>query len=131
MEKKWVITGLILIIIAIILGAFGAHGLKDLTSDNDILAAFDTGTKYQFFQGLGFLVIPFITARFAINGKAAFYLLVIGTIFFSGSIYGLTYSKVHAGGSLSKVFGPVTPIGGLVMILGWIVLLIQVIRSRN
>lgn len=131
MEKKWVITGLILVIIAIILGAFGAHGLKDLTSDTDILAAFDTATKYQFFLGLGFLIIPFITVRFVIPGKAVFYLLLLGTIFFSGSIYGLTYSKVHAGGSLSKVFGPVTPIGGLLMIVGWTVLLIQVIRSRN
>ena len=131
MERKWVITGLILIIIAIIFGAFGAHGLKSLTSDEAILVAFDTATKYQFFQGLGFLVIPFITARFAINGKTAFYLLLLGTIFFSGSIYGLTYSKVHAGGSLSKVFGPVTPIGGLLMIIGWTVLLVQVIRSRN
>ena len=131
MEKKWVITGLILVIIAIILGAFGAHGLKDLTSDKDILAAFDTATKYQFFQGLGFLVIPFMTTRFAIPGKAVFYLLLLGTIFFSGSIYGLTYSKIHAGGSLSKIFGPVTPIGGLLMILGWMVLLIQVIRSKK
>lgn len=131
MEKKWVITGLILIIIAIIFGAFGAHGLKKITSDEAILTAFDTATKYQFFQGLGFLVVPFITARFSINGKAVFFLLLLGTIFFSGSIYGLTYSKVHAGGALSKVFGPVTPIGGLLMIIGWTVLLIQVIRSRN
>lgn len=131
MEKKWVITGLILVIIAIILGAFGAHGLKGLTSDTDILSAFDTATKYQFFQGLGFLVIPFITTRFVISGKAVFYLLLLGTIFFSGSIYGLTYSKIHAGGSLSKMFGPVTPIGGLLMIIGWTVLLIQVIRSKK
>lgn len=131
MERKWIITGLILVIIAIILGAFGAHGLKSLTSDNDILAAFDTATKYQFFQGLGFLVVPFIVTRFSFNGKAVFYLLLLGTIFFSGSIYGLTYSKIHMGGSLSKAFGPVTPIGGLLMIIGWIVLLVQVIRSRN
>lgn len=131
MEKKWVITGLILIITAIILGAFGAHGLKDVTDDESILAAFDTATKYQFFQGLGFLVVPFILSRFVIRGKAVFILLLIGTIFFSGSIYGLTYSKVHMGGSISKVFGPVTPIGGLLMILGWTWLLIQVIRSRS
>jgi len=131
MERKWVITGLILIIIAIILGAFGAHGLKKLTSDNDILSAFDTATKYQFFQGLGFLTVPFIVTRFSFNGKAVFYLLLLGTIFFSGSIYGLTYSKIHMGGSLSKAFGPVTPIGGLLMIIGWVVLLVQVIRSRN
>lgn len=131
MEKKWVITGLVLIVIAIIFGAFGAHGLKKVTSDEDLLAAFDTATKYQFFQGLGFLIIPFITTRFAIRGKAIFILMLLGTILFSGSIYGLTYSKVHTAGSMSKVFGPITPIGGLLMILGWIWLLIQVIRSRN
>ncbi len=144
MEKKWVITGLILIIIAIIFGAFGAHGLKTLLEpkdvpltfelakkNQDILTAFETGTRYQFFQGLGFLIIPFITTRFSISGKAVFYLMLLGIIFFSGSIYGLTYSKVHMGGSLSKAFGPVTPIGGLLLILGWFWLLIQVIRSRN
>lgn len=131
MERKWVIMGLVLVIIAIILGAFGAHGLKEHTSDENILAAFDTATKYQFFQGLGFLIVPFIVARFSFNGKTVFYLLLLGTIFFSGSIYGLTYSKIHMGGSLSKAFGPVTPIGGLLMIIGWIVLLVQVIRSRN
>ncbi|MNJ86108.1 hypothetical protein D3C87_35950 [compost metagenome] len=131
MEKKWVITGLILIIIAIILGAFGAHGLNKVTDDESILAAFDTATKYQFFQALGFLVVPFILSKFAIQGKAVFVLLLIGTIFFSGSIYGLTFSKVQNLESLTKVFGPVTPIGGLLMILGWTWLLIQVIRSRN
>lgn len=131
MEKKWIITGLILIIIAIILGAFGAHGLKKLTDDEAILAAFETAARYQFFQGLGFLIIPFVANRFSIRGNAIFWLLLTGTIFFSGSIYLLTYSKVHDAPSLAKVFGPVTPIGGLLMILGWLVLLIQVIRSRN
>ena len=131
MEKKWIVTGLVLIITAIILGAFGAHGLKRVTSDEAILTAFDTATKYQFFQGLVFLIIPFVIARFTIHGKAIFILMLLGTIFFSGSIYGLTYSKVHTSGSMSKVFGPVTPIGGLLMILAWTWLLIQVIRSRN
>lgn len=131
MEKKWVITGLILIITAIILGAFGAHGLKKVTDDESILVAFDTATKYQFFQGLGFLIVPFILSKFAIQGKAVFVLLLTGTIFFSGSIYGLTCSKVQGLESLTKVFGPVTPIGGLLMILGWTGVLIQVIRSRN
>lgn len=131
MEKKWIVSGLVIIILAIILGAFGAHGLKNVTSDEDILASFDTATKYQFFQGLGFLIIPFIATRFSISAKAIFWLMIFGTLFFSGSIYGLTYSKIHTGGSLSKVFGPITPIGGLLMILGWTLLLIQVIRSRN
>lgn len=144
MEKKWIVTGLILVITAIILGAFGAHGLKTLLepkgipltfglakANQDILTSFETGTRYQFFMGIGFLIIPFINSRFSISGKGIYWLLLVGTIFFSGSIYGLTYSKVHTGGSLSKVFGPVTPIGGLLMILGWILLLIQVIRSKK
>ncbi len=144
MEKKWIVTGLILVITAIILGAFGAHGLKTMLEpkdlpltfelakkNQDILTSFETGTRYQFFLGIGFLVIPFIQSRFALSGKATYWLLLVGTIFFSGSIYGLTYSKVHAGGSLSKVFGPITPIGGLLMILGWTVLLFQVIRSKK
>lgn len=143
MERKWVVTGLILIILAIILGAFGAHGLKTLLQQHEvfgasdaaekrqeILASFDTATKYQFFQGLGFLVIPFINTRFQVRSKAIFSLMIFGTIFFSGSIYGLTASKVHGFESLKKVFGPVTPIGGLLMILGWVLLLIRVIRYR-
>lgn len=128
MERKWVITGLILIIIAIILGAFGAHGLKSITNDETILQSFDTATKYQFFQGLGFLVIPFINVRFQIQSKTIFLLMLLGTIFFSGSIYGLTVAKLNGLESLKKAFGPVTPIGGLLMILAWFLLLIRVIR---
>jgi uncharacterized membrane protein YgdD (TMEM256/DUF423 family) len=131
MEKRWIVTGLVLIILAIILGAFGAHGLKKVTSDEAILGAFDTATKYQFFQGLGFLIIPFILNRFSTSGKAIFWLMILGTLFFSGSIYGLTFSKVHGHESLSSIVGPMTPIGGLLMILGWTFLVIQVIRSSN
>ncbi|MDR0801245.1 DUF423 domain-containing protein [Fluviicola sp.] len=143
MERKWVITGLILIILAIILGAFGAHGLKTLLQYHevfgafdaaekrrDILASFDTATKYQFFQGLGFLVIPFMNTRFQVQSKTIFLLMVLGTIFFSGSIYGLTVSKIHGLESLKRILGPVTPIGGVLMILAWFFLLIRVIRYR-
>ncbi|MNU73717.1 hypothetical protein D3C71_632030 [compost metagenome] len=128
MERKWVITGLILIIIAIILGAFGAHGLKTITKDEVILDSFDTATKYQFFQGLGFLVIPFINVRFQVHSKTVFSFMLLGTILFSGSIYGLTVAKINELESLKKVIGPITPIGGLLMILAWFLLLIRVIR---
>lgn len=128
MERKWVITGLILIIIAIILGAFGAHGLKSITEDETILQSFDTATKYQFFQGLGFLVIPFINVRFQVQSKTVFLSMLLGTILFSGSIYGLTMAKINGLESLKKAFGPITPIGGLLMILAWFLLLIRVIR---
>lgn len=128
MERKWVITGLILIIIAIALGAFGAHGLKTITKDETILASFDTATKYQFFQGLGFLVIPSINARFQIQSKTIFLFMLLGTVLFSGSIYGLTVAKINGLESLKKAFGPITPLGGLLMILAWFLLLIRIIR---
>ncbi|WP_343747838.1 DUF423 domain-containing protein [Fluviicola sp.] len=143
MERKWIITGLILIILAIVFGAFGAHGLKTLLNHHvvfgssdmteqrqDILASFDTATKYQFFQGLGFLIIPSINTRFKIQSKTIFLLMILGTIFFSGSIYGLTACKIHGFESLKKAFGPVTPIGGTLMIIAWILVLIRVIRYR-
>jgi uncharacterized membrane protein YgdD (TMEM256/DUF423 family) len=131
MNKKWAITGLILVVLAIALGAFGAHGLKSKTDDETILAEFDTATKYQFFQGLGFLIIPFLLKEFQLSGKWVFNLLLVGTIFFSGSIYGLTCAKLNHVDGLLKVFGPITPLGGLCMISAWFLLLIQVVRYKK
>lgn len=130
MEKKWIVTGLILVILAIVLGAFGAHGLKSITSDELILQSFDTATKYQFFQGLGFLIIPFILQRYEINGKFIFVFSLLGTILFSGSIYGITCAKVNELDVLLKVFGPITPLGGLCMISAWSILLVKILRSN-
>lgn len=130
MNKKWFVAGVCLIILAIALGAFGAHGLKSITSDTLILESFDTGTKYQFFQGLGFLIIPFVLKQFDLSGKWVFNLLLIGTILFSGSIYGLTCAKINEINAMLKVFGPLTPLGGLCMIAGWFILLIQLIRKK-
>lgn len=140
MEKKWVVTGLILIITTIILGAFGAHGLRTVVENSTsisevdgrkIVESFETGTKYQFFIGLGFLLIPIWIKNYALKDKAVFWLLLIGVLFFSGSIYGLTFAKLNGIDSLRRVFGPITPIGGLLMILSWTILLIQVLRSKK
>jgi len=144
MERKWIITGLVLLITGIILGAFGAHALKDLLMDPDRFIApdqityvlpaeklnsFETGVRYQLIHALGFMIVPFIANYFGVNSKWSFRLLLTGVIFFSFSIYMLTLKDILGMPGL-KFFGPVTPLGGLLMILGWTILLISIIRKR-
>ena len=129
MERKWIITGLVLLITAIILGAFGAHALKDIVTDKDKLAAFETGVRYQLIHAVAFLIVPFIARHFSLDPKWSFRLLLTGVIFFSGSIYLLTV-KEAAGMPFLKFFGPVTPLGGLLMIVGWSLLLAAILRKR-
>lgn len=130
MERKWVLSGLILIILAIILGAFGAHGLKSITHDQKILMAFDTATKYQFFQGLGFLIVPFILSRYNLSHRGIFLFFLLGTVLFSGSIYLITVGNVNQVLVLKKIMGPLTPVGGLIMILGWTLLLFRSLKIK-
>jgi uncharacterized membrane protein YgdD (TMEM256/DUF423 family) len=131
MEKKWTIAGLALLITGIILGAFGAHALKDIITDPEKLASFETGVRYQLIHGAALFSLPYISDKFGIRTKAPFYLVLSGVLLFSCSIYLLAMKDVwHADGL--RFLGPVTPIGGTLMIAGWCILLLAVARSgRN
>ena len=116
MEKKIILTACALGFLAIILGAFGAHALKKILSP-DQLNSFETGVKYQMYHAL-FLLFVGTTSLITLKEKAiVFYLAVVGVLFFSGSIYVLTTSSIT--GIKSKIFGPITPIGGLLLITSW------------
>lgn len=130
MNRNWIITGLVCIILAIILGAFGAHGLQRLTQDPKILMAFDTATKYQFFQGLGFLLVPSIADRFHLKGKNFFAVFLLGTCLFSGSIYLLSIAKISGIEWMRVAMIPLTPIGGVFLILGWTLLLFRILKTK-
>lgn len=130
MEKKWWLTGVILIFLSIILGAFGAHALKEVLNDEQ-LASFETGVRYQIYHGLAFLVLPFVFSRIGQTGKGVYALLLCGVILFSGSIYGLTWCNIEHLNGLKKGFGPITPLGGLLMIVGWAWCFFQLLRWRN
>lgn len=130
MERKWIITGLLLLITGIILGAFGAHALKDLIDDKERLVSFETGVRYQLIHGVAFLSLPFIARHFNLDTKWVYRLLLTGILFFSVSIYFLTMRDLWSLGAAAKAFGPITPVGGLLMIAGWSILLVQVIRKR-
>ena len=132
MEKKWWITGVLLIVLSIILGAMGAHALKEVYKlDVDQLNAFETGVRYQIYHGIAFLAMPFIYSKLNISGRSVFFLLLFGVMLFSGSIYGLTVANLAHVESVKKIIGPITPIGGLLMIAGWIICLFQLLKWRN
>jgi len=116
MEKKILILGLILGMLSIIFGAFGAHALKKVLSEES-LVSFETGVRYQMYHAL-FLLLIANTAFLSVKEKSIlFYLVLVGVLFFSGSIYLLSTSAVT--GIKSKILGPITPIGGLVLIVSW------------
>jgi len=116
MEKKILLAACILGFLAIIFGAFGAHALKK-TLSTDQLNSFETGVKYQMYHAL-FLLFIGMSQMISLKEKAVlFYLVLVGILFFSGSIYILTTSTIT--GIKAKIFGPITPIGGLFLILSW------------
>ncbi len=105
--------------LSIILGAFGAHALKKkLTSEQ--LTSFETGVKYQMYHAIVLLLVGF---NFQSNLGNTSLFFIIGTILFSFSIYGLVLSDAF--GKKMKFLGPITPIGGLCLLIGWGLLLIN------
>ena len=127
MNKKLLITGSVLGILGIILGAFAAHGLEKLV-DADAIKSFETGVRYQMYHALLLLILgstSFISLK---SKKIIFYLVLIGLVFFSGSIYGLATNE-HTGFNFKSI-AMITPIGGLSLIVGWTIMLIGIIRNK-
>ena len=126
MNKKLLITGSILGLISIIFGAFGAHGLKTLVSPENI-QTFDIGVRYQMYHALFLLLVGSTSLVTPKNKNLIFYFTVIGIVFFSGSIYGLATNSLTSFDFTSIAF--ITPIGGLLLILAWLVLLINFLKT--
>lgn len=105
-------------VVSVGLGALGAHGLKPILTPNQ-MDSFLTGTKYNMYHAL--LLFSLIPLRPYIKEKwfkIAARCIVLGTILFSGSIY-LLATKDVTGIELMSLLGPITPIGGLTLIIGW------------
>lgn len=117
LSKNIVITASVLGAITIAIGAFGAHGLKQLVSAAS-LDTFETGVRYQMYHVIALLVIGFTEKIPCATKKWIFWFFCFGMLFFSGSIY-LLALKEQLPFSVSFL-GPVTPLGGLLFILGWI-----------
>lgn len=128
MERKIISAGAILGMIAVILGAFGAHALKKVLTLEE-LDTFETGVKYQMYHAL-FLLFIGLTQRVPEKVlKVIFYLTVIGIILFSGSLCLL--ATQHLTNLDLKSIGIITPIGGLLLIVAWFWLFISLMRKKS
>ncbi len=127
-ENKFILIGLIFIVLGIILGAMGAHYLETIGITEEKIKSFATGTSYLFYNGIGALAIGGVAHKFDFKLSLQYKFILWGTILFSGSIFALVLLPV-AGIQINKFIGPVTPLGGLIMIIGWLTLLIKYLRT--
>lgn len=121
MEQQIIITAASLGALSVILGAFGAHAFKKFMNEEQ-LKNYETGIKYQMFHSIVLLVLGFKSDDFG-NINLIYWCFLLGVLFFSFSIYGLTITS-----ALNKKWrwlGPITPIGGLLMVSGWILIIIN------
>ena len=118
MDKKIILTALVFGFISIVLGAFGAHALKKVLTPEQ-LSSFEVGVRYLMYHGLFLLFIGTTQMLLPEQKKIVFYLTLLGTILFSGSIFLLASSGVM--GLNFKFLGPITPIGGLFLIASWVI----------
>jgi uncharacterized membrane protein YgdD (TMEM256/DUF423 family) len=116
-DKKITVTAAFLAALTIGLGAFGAHGLEKLV-DSEALATFETGVRYQMYHSIALLILGFATVIPPKTRKWVFRFFLFGIIFFSGSIYFLALKSVLPFNV--SFLGPVTPIGGMLLIVGWL-----------
>lgn len=126
MDKKIISTAAVLGMIAIILGAFGAHGLKKVLNIEQ-LTTFETGVKYQMYHALFLLFIGTTTLINQKLKKTILNLTITGVLFFSGSIYLLATNSLTT--IDFKVIGFITPIGGIFLIFAWFLLFFDLIKS--
>lgn len=129
MIRSLIVWGAVFGLTGVILGALGAHALKAVLNA-DQLASFNTGVRYQMFHALVLLILG--TKLGTIEAKVRFrigLLFIAGVILFSGSIYCLATIPAHGLEGI-KWMGPITPIGGLLMIIAWLWILIAAIRTK-
>jgi uncharacterized membrane protein YgdD (TMEM256/DUF423 family) len=128
MSKKVITTAALLGMIAIILGAFGAHALKKVLS-TDELVTFETGVRYQMYHALFLLFIGLTTSLSEKSQKIIYYLTLSGVLLFSGSIYFLATNSLTSFDF--KKIGFITPIGGVLLISAWVVLLFDFLKNNK
>lgn len=114
MGRKYVSIGALMTMLAVMIGAFGAHGLKPMLSADD-MKVYETGVQYHMIHALGILLVAVLANIWGESAKLKWgaRLLLIGIILFSGSLYVLSITGV-------KALGIITPFGGISFIAGWI-----------
>lgn len=120
--KLFLIIGAINAMLAVALGAFGAHGLEGKISEK-YLEVWKTGVQYQMFHAMGLFVIVFLLSKFPQSSllTASGWIMFAGIVLFSGSLYVLSTSGI-------KVLGAITPLGGVAFIVAWILIVVAAVK---
>ncbi|ADE72183.1 MULTISPECIES: DUF423 domain-containing protein [Priestia] len=120
--KLFLIIGAINAMLAVALGAFGAHGLEGKISEK-YLEVWKTGVQYQMFHAMGLFVIAFLLSKFPQSSllTASGWIMFAGIVLFSGSLYVLSTSGI-------KVLGAITPLGGVAFIVAWILIVVAAVK---
>lgn len=122
----FITVGGLLGFLAVAIGAFGAHALKDTLELNKTTAIFQTGVQYHMAHALALILVALLIERFreVTTLKKAGWLFVVGILIFSGSLYALAMTNV-------RVLGAITPIGGVCFLAGWALIVISGLQIRN
>ncbi|GEQ09368.1 DUF423 domain-containing protein [Staphylococcus haemolyticus] len=120
MMKLFIILGALCTMMSVGTGAFGAHGLEGKLSDK-YMSVWEKAVNYQMYHGLGLIIIGVISGTTSINVNWAGWFLFLGVVFFSGSLYILALTQI-------RILGAITPIGGLLFIAGWLMLIISTFK---
>jgi uncharacterized membrane protein YgdD (TMEM256/DUF423 family) len=123
MIKFVLLCAAIFALLSVVLGAFGAHALKTRISA-DMLGVFQTGVQYQFYHALALLVVGMMMKQMPSSLLMwAAGMMITGVVFFSGSLYGLAITG-------QKWLGPITPLGGVCLIIGWLLVIVSLFKSE-
>lgn len=118
--KIFIILGALCTMMAVGTGAFGAHGLEGKLSEK-YMSVWEKATTYQMYHGLGLILIGILSGTTSMSLNWAGWLLFAGIVFFSGSLYVLALTQI-------RILGAITPIGGLMFIAGWIMLIVATFK---
>ncbi|WP_251519074.1 MULTISPECIES: DUF423 domain-containing protein [Staphylococcus] len=118
--KVFIILGALNALMAVGTGAFGAHGLEGKLSDK-YMNVWEKATTYQMYHGLGLILLGIITGTTPIHINWAGWLMFFGIVFFSGSLYVLALTQI-------RILGAITPIGGVLFIVSWLLLVIAAFK---
>lgn len=127
MNKQITTLAVFYIFTAILLGAFGAHGIKDYVSE-ELIITFDKGVKYLMYSGLGLMTLGLNNDKFKFSLKWNYRLITIGSLLFSINLFIYVF---HETAPVLKNFVHVVPVGGLLMIIGWGSLGVKLLRKTK
>jgi len=121
--RPWIALGCLSAAVAVALGAFGAHAWKDALTERGQLANWDTAVRYQLVHALALIVFELFRERTNTRTFTA-WMFFFGSVAFSGSLYALCF------GIGKTLMGPLTPLGGLLLLAGWIAFAVAALRRR-